>query len=202
MSEDGSEIESQESQPQKEQQTKQNVSDLNLAASSAVVGSKRVQPSGLQESPGLLRNTGIVQVHRKVQTKLYGTGSHSQSIHSRVHPRSRGGRRLPQNAPSRRRTGTTRPLPNGRTSPQPVQKGKTRPYDERVHEKKKNGKNQVVHSIENAEKNPKEIIGWINDVAEIQKNKQAPTVSYTKSMPDIDNLMQVIKLQNSKIFKL
>jgi hypothetical protein len=33
--------------------------------------------------------------------------------------------------------------------------------------KKKTGKNQIVHSIENAEKNPKEIIGWINDVAEI-----------------------------------
>lgn len=67
--------------------------------------------------------------------------------------------------------------------------------------KKKTGKNQIVHSIENAEKNPKEIIGWINDVAEIQKNKQAPTVSYTKSMPDIDNLMQVLK-KHLMFFKL
>ena len=33
--------------------------------------------------------------------------------------------------------------------------------------KKKIDKNIVVHSIENAEKNPREIQGWINDVAEI-----------------------------------
>ncbi len=33
--------------------------------------------------------------------------------------------------------------------------------------KKKTGKNQTVHSIENAQRNPKEILGWINDVAEI-----------------------------------
>jgi hypothetical protein len=58
--------------------------------------------------------------------------------------------------------------------------------------KKKIGKNQTVHSIENASKNPKEIMGWINDVEEIQKNKQAPTVGYSRNMPDIDTLMQVI----------
>ena len=33
--------------------------------------------------------------------------------------------------------------------------------------KKKTGKNQTVHSIEYAQRNPKEILGWINDVAEI-----------------------------------
>ncbi len=56
--------------------------------------------------------------------------------------------------------------------------------------KKKQG-SQNVHSIENADKNPKEIIGWINDVAEIRKHKQAPQVTYSKPMPDIDALMQV-----------
>ena len=35
-------------------------------------------------------------------------------------------------------------------------------------------------------------MGWINDVSEIQKNKSAPTVNYSKQMPDIDTLMQVI----------
>ena len=33
--------------------------------------------------------------------------------------------------------------------------------------KNKTGKSQTIHSIENAEKNPKEILSWINDVAEI-----------------------------------
>lgn len=32
---------------------------------------------------------------------------------------------------------------------------------------------------------------WINSVADIHKTKQPPSVSYTKSMPDIDSLMQV-----------
>ena len=33
--------------------------------------------------------------------------------------------------------------------------------------KKKTGSNQTIHAIENAQKNPKEILSWINDVAEI-----------------------------------
>lgn len=36
--------------------------------------------------------------------------------------------------------------------------------------KKKQG-SVTVHAIENADKNPKEILGWINDVAEIRKHK-------------------------------
>ena len=48
-----------------------------------------------------------------------------------------------------------------------------------------------IHSIENAEKNPKQIISWIKNVEDINKNKQPPTVSYGKKMPDIENLMQV-----------
>lgn len=57
--------------------------------------------------------------------------------------------------------------------------------------KSKTESTKVVHSIENAEKNPKEILAWISDVADIQKNKQPPSVSYSKQMPEIDNLMQV-----------
>ena len=48
-----------------------------------------------------------------------------------------------------------------------------------------------IHAIENAEKNPKQIMAWINSVAEIHKNKQPPSVSYSKAMPDINSLMQV-----------
>jgi intraflagellar transport protein 46 len=53
------------------------------------------------------------------------------------------------------------------------------------------GKYSKVHSIEQAEKNPKQILSWITSVGDVHKNKQPPTVSYTKPMPDIDSLMQV-----------
>ena len=46
-----------------------------------------------------------------------------------------------------------------------------------------------VHTIPVAEKNPKLIMSWINSVADIRKNKQPPSVSYSKRMPDIDSLM-------------
>jgi intraflagellar transport protein 46 len=64
-------------------------------------------------------------------------------------------------------------------------------YFDQNRKKHKAGKSQQVHSIENAEKNPKAILSWINDVSELQKKKQPPSVSYTKQMPDIDTLMQV-----------
>ena len=57
--------------------------------------------------------------------------------------------------------------------------------------KRKENHSMVVHSIENAEKNPKEILSWINDVSEIHKKKQPPSVSYSKPMPEIDSLMEV-----------
>lgn len=52
-------------------------------------------------------------------------------------------------------------------------------------------KYQKIHSIEAAEKNPKQIVSWIDSVSDINKNKQPPSVSYSKHMPDIDSLMQV-----------
>ena len=56
----------------------------------------------------------------------------------------------------------------------------------------KTGKKDVarkVDSIENAEKNPKEINRWIQDVSSIQR--QPPSVVYSKPYPDIDRLMEV-----------
>ncbi len=64
-----------------------------------------------------------------------------------------------------------------------------------VMKRNKEGKNINVHSIENADKNPKEVMAWINDVSEIHKKKQAPTVSYSKMMPEIDSLMQVYSME-------
>lgn len=48
-----------------------------------------------------------------------------------------------------------------------------------------------IHTISNAHKNQKLVTSWIADVDEIHKKWVAPSVFYTKKMPDIDNLMQV-----------
>ena len=49
---------------------------------------------------------------------------------------------------------------------------------------------KTVHSISNAHKKPKEVASWIQDVEQLQKQKQAPNVFYSNKMPEIDNLMQ------------
>jgi intraflagellar transport protein 46 len=48
-----------------------------------------------------------------------------------------------------------------------------------------------VRSIENAEKNPKEIENWVRRIDELNRAKPAPTVQYSRRMPDIEQLMQV-----------
>ena len=47
-----------------------------------------------------------------------------------------------------------------------------------------------VHSIENAEKRPKEIQNWIKNVNELNSSRPPPTVNYSKPMPDFDKLME------------
>eukprot|EP01137_Pigoraptor_chileana_P032399 Opistho-2@21702 len=47
-----------------------------------------------------------------------------------------------------------------------------------------------VRSLEHAEKNPKQIDGWIKSIAELHRQKPAATVNYSKRMPDVDQLMQ------------
>jgi len=48
-----------------------------------------------------------------------------------------------------------------------------------------------VRFIENAEKNPKEIENWFKRIDELNRNKPAPTVRYTKRMPEIEQLMEI-----------
>uniref|UniRef100_A0A7S4W8R2 Intraflagellar transport protein 46 homolog n=1 Tax=Alexandrium monilatum TaxID=311494 RepID=A0A7S4W8R2_9DINO len=48
-----------------------------------------------------------------------------------------------------------------------------------------------VRSIENAEKCPKEIENWIRRIDDLNRSKPAPTVQYSRRMPDIEQLMQV-----------
>eukprot|EP00933_Yihiella_yeosuensis_P021121 TRINITY_DN1679_c0_g1_i1.p1 TRINITY_DN1679_c0_g1~~TRINITY_DN1679_c0_g1_i1.p1 ORF type:complete len:382 (-),score=99.40 TRINITY_DN1679_c0_g1_i1:536-1681(-) len=48
-----------------------------------------------------------------------------------------------------------------------------------------------VRSIENAEKNTKEIDNWMKRIDDLNRSKPAPTVQYSRRMPDIEQLMQV-----------
>jgi intraflagellar transport protein 46 len=49
----------------------------------------------------------------------------------------------------------------------------------------------AVRSIDHAHKNPGEVQKWIEAVAQVHRTKALPQVSYHKSMPDIEQLMQV-----------
>eukprot|EP00927_Polykrikos_kofoidii_P067394 TRINITY_DN62889_c0_g1_i1.p1 TRINITY_DN62889_c0_g1~~TRINITY_DN62889_c0_g1_i1.p1 ORF type:complete len:379 (-),score=77.62 TRINITY_DN62889_c0_g1_i1:122-1258(-) len=48
-----------------------------------------------------------------------------------------------------------------------------------------------VRSIENAEKNPKEVENWVRRIEDLNRTKPAPIVQYSRRMPDIEQLMQV-----------
>lgn len=48
----------------------------------------------------------------------------------------------------------------------------------------------VINSVEQADKNPKRIQKWVEDIRELHKTKPPPTVNYSKNMPDINHLMQ------------
>jgi len=49
----------------------------------------------------------------------------------------------------------------------------------------------LVRSVEHAEKDPKAITGWINSISDLHRHKPAPSVRYSKPMPDIESLMQI-----------
>uniref|UniRef100_A0A0B7A5U1 Intraflagellar transport protein 46 homolog n=1 Tax=Arion vulgaris TaxID=1028688 RepID=A0A0B7A5U1_9EUPU len=51
-------------------------------------------------------------------------------------------------------------------------------------------KQLVVKSLKNAEKSPKHIENWIENIRELHRSKPPPNVHYSKNMPDIDTLMQ------------
>eukprot|EP00440_Ansanella_granifera_P051409 gb/GFBE01055728.1/.p1 GENE.gb/GFBE01055728.1/~~gb/GFBE01055728.1/.p1 ORF type:complete len:362 (+),score=88.36 gb/GFBE01055728.1/:1-1086(+) len=48
-----------------------------------------------------------------------------------------------------------------------------------------------IRSIEHAQKNPKEIENWVKRIETLNRGKPAPTVQYSRRMPDIEQLMQV-----------
>jgi intraflagellar transport protein 46 len=47
-----------------------------------------------------------------------------------------------------------------------------------------------IHSIDNADKNSKEVMNWIKNVNDLNSSKPPASVNYTKFMPDFDKLME------------
>ncbi|VDM32179.1 unnamed protein product [Hydatigera taeniaeformis] len=56
--------------------------------------------------------------------------------------------------------------------------------------KQKTIKEMTVKSLENPEKNEKEIDKWIKSITNLHLSKPPPTVHYTKPMPDLTSLMR------------
>jgi len=46
-----------------------------------------------------------------------------------------------------------------------------------------------IHSIKNADKEPKRIDSWINEISKLNKSKPAQTVQFSRPMPDIESIM-------------
>jgi hypothetical protein len=49
----------------------------------------------------------------------------------------------------------------------------------------------AVRNIEHADKNPKKITSWIQNIQDVHLKKPPPTVHYSKNMPDVEKLMQI-----------
>ncbi|KAJ9588361.1 hypothetical protein L9F63_018287 [Diploptera punctata] len=56
--------------------------------------------------------------------------------------------------------------------------------------KQSSAKAVVVKKVESAEKSTKSIDKWIKDISDLHRSKPPPTVHYSRTMPDVDNLMQ------------
>ena len=49
----------------------------------------------------------------------------------------------------------------------------------------------LVRSIEHADKNARQINSWVASINDLHRHKPAPSVRYSKPMPDIESLMQI-----------
>ena len=58
-----------------------------------------------------------------------------------------------------------------------------------------------VRAVDDAEKDPKEITKWIASINDVHRNKPAPSVHYTKPMPDIEALMQIWPAQFEELLE-
>jgi intraflagellar transport protein 46 len=57
--------------------------------------------------------------------------------------------------------------------------------------KSRSTSNFIVKSVENAEKNPMKIQNWIDQIANLHKEKMSSDVFYNKPMPNVESLMQI-----------
>lgn len=51
--------------------------------------------------------------------------------------------------------------------------------------------NLSIPTVQNAEKNPRQIQTWIDKIGDLHKDKMSSSVPYSKNMPDIESLMQI-----------
>ena len=57
--------------------------------------------------------------------------------------------------------------------------------------KTKGNVNMNIKSLDNANKNPKQIQNWIEQIGNLHKEKMSSNVNYSKHMPGIESLIQV-----------
>ena len=48
-----------------------------------------------------------------------------------------------------------------------------------------------IKKVSNVDKEMKVVDKWIKDIDDLHRSKPAPTIQYSKTMPEIDQLMQV-----------
>lgn len=68
--------------------------------------------------------------------------------------------------------------------------------------KQPSGKQMIVRSIVEPDKKPKEIDNWISSITDLHRQKPPQNVHYTKTMPDIETLMQEWPPEFEELLKL
>ena len=58
--------------------------------------------------------------------------------------------------------------------------------------KTSNSRMSKIKKVSDVDKEVKIVEKWIKDIEDLHRSKPAPTIQYSKQMPDIDHLMQVI----------
>ena len=58
--------------------------------------------------------------------------------------------------------------------------------------KTSNSRMSKIKKVRDVDKEVKIVEKWIKDIEDLHRSKPAPTIQYSKQMPDIDHLMQVI----------
>ena len=58
--------------------------------------------------------------------------------------------------------------------------------------KTSNSRMSKIKKVSDVDKEVKIVEKWIKDIEDLHRSKPAPTIQYSKQMPDIDHLMQAI----------